>query len=375
MRIPRRSLVILGATGFLLWLFLRKADFSSVVAEMRQAVPGGLLLALAMTVLTYVVRAARWQYLLAPIGRVSFSTAFRTTVIGFAANAVLPGRVGEVLRPYLLARREGLSATATLATILLERVLDIAAVLLLFAAFVLVFDPGLAAVDPATFRAVRVGGLMAGAASLAALGVAFVAAGHPERLGRVAARVSRLLPSDLARRVGHFVEAFARGLAVMRQPRRLVMAVALSIPLWLFIAAGAWFVIRAFHMTLPYTGSFLVITFLAVGVLVPTPGAVGGFHEAFRIALNGFYGAANDRAVAAAVVLHAISIVPVSFAGLFFMAQEGLNLGRLRTIARDVREAPDPTSAPPAARPELEADVTTRPAPRVVVAGEGRRGA
>jgi uncharacterized protein (TIRG00374 family) len=338
MRIPRRSMLLIGVTALLLWLFLRHANLPSVVAEMRGARAVYLFVSLVVTFLTYVIRAVRWQYLLAPIGRVTFWTSFRITVMGFAANAVLPGRVGELLRPYLLARREGLNVAATLATILLERVLDIAALLLLFAAFVVAFEPGLAAVDPATFRAVRIGGLTAGVAALAALAVAFVAAGHPERLGRAAARLARLLPADLARRIGGIVEAFARGLAIMRQPGRLVKAVALSIPLWLSISFGAWLVMRAFHMTLPYTGSFLVMTFLAVGVLVPTPGAVGGFHEAFRLALNGFYGIANDRAVAAAVVLHAISFVPVCLAGLVFMVQEGLNLGRLRAMANDVPE-------------------------------------
>lgn len=373
MRIPRRSLLVIGVTGLLLWLFLRHASLPSVAAEMRGARPVYLFLSLAVTFLTYGIRAARWQYLLAPIGRVSFWTSFRITVMGFAANAVLPGRVGELLRPYLLARREGLNVAATLATILLERVLDIAALLLLFAAFVVAFDPGLAAVDPATFRAVRIGGLMAGLAALAALAVAFVAAGHPERLGRAAARLARLLPAHLARRIGGMVEAFARGLAIMRQPGRLVRAVALSIPLWLSIAAGAWLVMRAFHMTLPYTGSFLVLTFLAVGVLVPTPGAVGGFHEAFRLALNGFYGIANDRAVAAAVVLHAISFVPVCLAGMAFMIQEGLNVGRLRAMAHGVPEDGGGRDA----GGESPADWTDAGAasPRVPVMTDGRRGA
>ena len=97
---------------------------------------------MGITGLTYVLRAVRWQYLLVPIGHVGFGNALRTTVIGFAASAVLPARAGEVLRPWLLARKEGLSATAAFATIILERVLDTVMVLLLFGLFLLLAEPG-----------------------------------------------------------------------------------------------------------------------------------------------------------------------------------------------------------------------------------------
>ncbi len=95
-----------------------------------------------MTCVTFLVRAERWQYLLDPLGPTRFWVVFRATVIGFGASAVLPARAGEVIRPYLLARREGLSATAAFATIVVERILDLVAVLLLMAAFLMLVRPG-----------------------------------------------------------------------------------------------------------------------------------------------------------------------------------------------------------------------------------------
>src|SRR5207302_632563 len=134
---------------------------------------------------------------------------FRTTVIGFAASTVLPGRVGEVLRPYLLARREGLNATSAFATIILERALDLATVLLLFALFVFTIQPGVIAADPALMAPVKFWGGMAALGAIGGLCVLFVLAGHPERLGRAALRVERVLPERLARAVAGFVETFA----------------------------------------------------------------------------------------------------------------------------------------------------------------------
>ena len=125
MRRRVRAVLIFLLTAGLLAFSLHNADLGGVLAETRRAEPVPLLLALAATFATYALRAWRWQSLLAPIGPTHFSVAFRTTVIGFAASFLLPARAGEVIRPYLLARRERLSATAAFATIMLERLLDL----------------------------------------------------------------------------------------------------------------------------------------------------------------------------------------------------------------------------------------------------------
>ena len=120
-----------------------------------------------------------------------------------------------------------------------------------------------------------------------------------------------------------------------RHPTRLVTALALSFPMWMSIAAGIWLTSRAFHITFPYTGSFLVMTMLVVGVAAPTPGGVGAFHAAYQFAVTEFFAAPGDRAVGAAIVLHAVSFVPVTLLGLLFMAREGLTFGGARRIASD----------------------------------------
>src|SRR4029079_14736415 len=100
-------------------------------------------------------------------------------VIGFAASALLPARAGEVLRPYLLARREQLPPTACFATIILERLLDLITVLLLFVAFVLWVDPAHVSGHSGLYGRVKMGGLTAAGASVAGLVVFFFLAGHP----------------------------------------------------------------------------------------------------------------------------------------------------------------------------------------------------
>jgi uncharacterized protein (TIRG00374 family) len=333
----RTALVALLAIA-LLALFLRNADLSQVWAEVRRARLELVVVALVITGLTYLFRAIRWQYLLAPIGKVTLKNAFTTTIIGFAATALLPARAGEVLRPWLLARKEGLSATSAFATVVLERVLDTVMVLLLFGVFLLTADPGIARGDEVAFGRVKLGGAVAAALSVVALGVMFVLAGHPAVMVRIEAMLHRLLPARIAGTATRLAHTFGEGLAIVRQPGRLAVALVLSVPLWLSIAAGIWAVSHAFHIDLPYTGSFLIMALLTVGVAVPTPGAVGGFHYFYRLGTTAFYGAPNDRAVGAAIVLHAVSFLPVAVAGLILLAREGLSLSRVSTLVRPEAE-------------------------------------
>ena len=339
MRKHARTLVIVALSFGLFALFLRGAHLDVVWAEIRGADPWLLGLSCAITVLTMAFRALRWQYLLAPIGPARFGPAFRTTTIGFAASAVLPARAGEVIRPYLLARQEGLSATATFATIIIERLLDAITCVMLLASFVLFFDPGMDRADSRLYWLVEIGGITVGALALAVLAAMFVAARDPEAAGRWAYKLEHLLPGRLTHKLAGALLKFSAGLAVVRTPRRLASALMWSFPLWLSIGSGIWMVTRAFGINMPFTGSFLLIALLVVGVSVPTPGGVGGFEAAVQIGLTSFYAVPNDRAVGAALVLHAVSLLPTVVLGALFLIQDGLGFGAVRNLAHAAAES------------------------------------
>jgi len=258
-----------------------------------------------------------------------------------------------------LARRESLNATSAFATIILERALDLATVLMLFAVFVFGSAPGAIAGDPSQLALVKFGGAVAAGSAVAGLIVLFALAGHPERLGRAALRVERILPPKLASALAGLLETFAQGLAVMRDPARLVTSLALSFPMWISIATGIWLASRAFHITFPYTGSFLVMTILVVGVAAPTPGGVGAFHAAYQFAVTTFFAAPIDRAVGAAIVLHAVSFVPVTLLGLLFMTRAGLTFGSARAIVG--ASGPSTRAKEPLAHPSTSLGMTLSP--------------
>ena len=327
----RTVLVSVLAIALLGW-FLRHADLADVWVQVRQARLDLLVVGFLMVVLTYVIRAYRWQHLLRPIGPTRFRTAFRTTVIGAAALGVLPARAGDLLRPYLLARQEGLSTSATFATIIMERVLDLIAMLVLLALYVWgTADPS--RLPASLLRGIEVSAALAGAAALVLVVLTWIMAAHPERIGRLVFSAARMLPGAVADRLAGYARTFSSGFAVAREPRALAAALFWSFLLWVVIAGEAWLVAMAFGIFMPFAGSFLLQALLVIGVAVPTPGGVGSYHEAYRIGVTMFFGAANDAAVAAAIVTHAISYVPVVLTGVVFMAQDGLGFGRLPALA------------------------------------------
>jgi uncharacterized protein (TIRG00374 family) len=328
LRVRWQTLLVVLLTAGLLWLFVSSIDLNRTWEAITHADLALIVAALLVVFLTYAIRAWRWRVLLQPIGPVRFSTAFRTTVIGFTVTFLLPARIGEVLRPYLLARREGLKASSTFATVIVERLLDVCTVFLLFAL-------ALPLAEAAVSAEVKQAGIVAAATALAALVVLALLAGHPERLRGWAERMSRRLPPRASTAFAHFVQTFTEGLRVMRSPGHLAVAVAWSVPLWVTIGLSIWLTSRAFDLTFSFIGTFLVVGFLVVGVAAPTPGGAGGFHGMYLLALTQFFGADPSVAGAAAIVLHAVSFVPVTLVGLTFMWRDGLSLGSLRTMRTD----------------------------------------
>lgn len=327
----RTALVTLLAIALFAW-FLRNSNPADILRHVRSARVEYLLLALLFAALPYWLRAMRWRCLLTPIGPTSFGTVFRATVLGFTALALLPGRVGDVLRPYLVARREGLSLPATIATVVMERVLDLVAVLALLAVFVIGVDESSFA--PGLLQPIKVSATFATGAAVVLVVTMWTLATHPERIGGFVRALDRVMPHRIAHRLGELASTFSGGFAATRRPRALAVAVLWSFPIWMAFSAETWAVSKALGVDIPWSGTFLLQAMLVLGVAVPTPGGVGSFHAMYQFGAVTFFAADAQAAVAAAIVLHAISFVPISIAGLLLMAHEGLSFGQLRQLSQ-----------------------------------------
>lgn len=291
-------------------------------------------LALALTFLTYLLRAYRWKYLLLPVGRARLGRLFVTTVIGFMVNFLLPtGRLGEFARPYLLARREGFSASGALATIFLERVFDLVTVVFLVGVgLALGPTPGGAGSAEAMYG-LKVGGLVAAAGSLAGLAVMTAWVRYREAGLRFFSVIGRRLPRRVESILLRFIETFSLGLGVLKDPANLAIATVLSLALWINICLALWCGALAFGVAVPFGATFLLVGFLTVGVAVPTPGAVGGYHVMYALALTMLFGVEENVAKTAALVNHAIAFVPVSLLGVVLFTRERLSFAEVRSLS------------------------------------------
>lgn len=316
---------ILALTAGLLYLFFRGADAEAIWSAVSRARLSLVAVAVGVTILVYALRAARWRILLLPLGRAGFATCFTATVIGFMANALIPsGRAGEIVRPLLLARREGLKASAAFATIFLERLLDLVAVTLLIALQLLLGE--LPTEDASAVASLKTGGAIGLAAALGGLFLLYLSARFPAASLEWMGLPLRLFPERLRSKLQGVLTTFVEGFGILLNGRLLLASLTLSIGVWLLIASGFWLGARALGVSFPYPDTFLVIGFLTLGVAVPTPGAIGGYHYMGALALTTLFGVDASVARATVLVNHAIAFLPVTFLGIVLFLRAGLSL-------------------------------------------------
>jgi uncharacterized protein (TIRG00374 family) len=317
----------LGLTAF----FLRNAQLDRVWNAVRLARVDMLLACAVVTMFSYVLRIERWRGLLRPLGFVSFLTAGSATVIGFAANALLPGRVGEVLRPFVVARHNEISGSAALATVVVERLLDLVAIMVMLAGCIAFFSRPTN--NPEWLLTLQLGAVTGGSVGLAVLAGMFWLARSQGRNERLIKWFRSVSPSRWGPVVDRLARRFTRGLTVTGQVGPLAVAFLMSALLWastaLSIVFGSW----AFGIDISFDESIILMGMVAIGVSLPTPAGVGGYHAAYQIGATSLYGVDLDVAIGAALVIHAIAFAPVTLLGLLCLAKEGLRLGSLSGIA------------------------------------------
>jgi uncharacterized membrane protein YbhN (UPF0104 family) len=342
-----RARLLAGAlvAFLLLAFFFRGMDWAALGRAIAEARILPLLAFVVVTVLIYLVRAWRWGWLLEPLARVRFTDLFAATMVGFGSGLLIP-RAGELLRPWLVSRRYPIATSAGFATIILERIVDTLTVLLLFAAYLFVLPTPAAQREGPTFttwgRTLTAMDLVKAGGALSFVGVALVLAflalmhAYPEAVVGRLERLLSLAPRWLAGLLGRLIHSFTDGLAVLKAPLPHLAGIgAQSLLVWLLIALGFHLNHLAFGIDLPFHATFLLVAFLVVGVAIPTPGMVGGFHAAYLVALADVFGVERERAAAAGIVAHALSNLPVLVLGLAFLGRERLSLGRVAQVARE----------------------------------------
>jgi uncharacterized protein (TIRG00374 family) len=321
---------LLLAVLLLAWVF-RDTD----PRELRRALAGASLGMLALGGMLNlghnVFRVWRWGALLAPVRRdMPFRPMFAAVIVGYLTTWLVPGRLGEIVRPALLSARENVPLGPCLGTVVTDRILDGMTIVFLFAVGTLVTQlPGDAAPHVDAIRASALLLTVGIAVVLAALVAASTA---KERLSAWLAGRSRAI-----RWLGRTVLSVARGTEAMRRPALLLRIVALSVAAWLTIALGTWIGIVAAGVDVPFGAVLILLPVLALGVALPTPGGAGGYHAAMVFGLTRIFDAPRDLAVAAGILMHLAVTLPVIVLGLLLLRTERIAWGDMMAAARQVR--------------------------------------
>lgn len=306
----------------LLAFFLSKANLRDVAARISRVAPEFFLLSVACSLSTVFLRSWRWQFLLRPVARVPFGASFAATSVGFAASTVLPARAGEVVRPVVLARRTAVPLSASFASVLFERAVDLATVLLFFLFYGLWpgLHPRFTGRAATVFSSLRLLALFSGGAAVAFFLFAVLATGRNRGTRKMIALLVGWLPERFREKASGVFSSFLDGMHSVRRPRMLAATSLLSFVLWAAVCGQVYFLLRAFRLPLGPASSILVVVVTLIGLAIPTPGGVGGFHQLCQFALTLFYGVDIDAATGFAIVYWFVAFAPVTLIGFCLFA-------------------------------------------------------
>lgn len=331
----RRTLQITSIallTVFFLGFFLWKSNLRDVWRIMADTNLLWLASAFLVNWMALIFRTIRWRVLLASPKAPGFYPTFFANTTGYMLSTVLPIRAGDVARPALLSRRANVRFAEALGTVLTERILDLFSILAIFLWFCArhwnSFPNNVGVIHGGAIGCAIVLGL------LVILLVSLRFFGGAVRSLHIT--VGRILPKRFREPWMKFFDAFAKTLVIAERPGDFFTVLFATAMIWVCLTAQYSLVFIAMHHPLPYDATFFINGVTTIGVAIPTPGGVGGFHKLCQWALTSFYAFDIDSSVALALLMHLVGTVPVVVTGVTLFAREGLRWRDLRHQAEDV---------------------------------------
>ena len=324
-----RVLLGLVISAVFLVLAFRGVEFREMGEALGEANYLWLAPATACIVASIGLRAVRWRLLFYPQTDLRLSSLFGSLNVGYLVNDVLPLRLGEVVRAYLVSQLERVGVAHALSTVAVERVLDMLVTLGFLAAVMpFVTLPEGAAAKVAVVSIIAVGALL----------VMLVAGAVREWVHRLARLITGRLSQRHGDRLHGLLDSFLHGFAVLSTPRVAVPVLGLSIVIWALAALGLYFVLFAFHLYLSPAAPLFVLALVSLSFAVPaSPGYVGVFHLAVVSALKPF-DVDGATALSYAFVAHLIAFVPPMILGAAYLWRTGTSWSHIFAF----RRSPEP---------------------------------
>jgi uncharacterized protein (TIRG00374 family) len=324
--------VLLGiiiSVGFVLGIFYH-VDVVQLLTALQSVHPVPFALAAVVLVFTHVVRAWRWRYLLEPVKLVPVVPLLSAVCIGFMANMLLPAHAGEVIRAYIIGRKAQVSTIASFGTIVVERVMDFMAILLVLVVVLgtMQFPTEMASMA----RHLRLGGYISALGGGLLIGGLWFVHARTAQTMRLLRLCLAFLPARWLDRLCEALSTFAAGLQTLQRGHHLFPILGLSLFLWTAVGLSNMLVLQAFGLHFPLYAIGLLLVLQTFGATIPSgPGFIGTYHAAVMVGLTVF-GVTHELALSVALAMHASFFFPFILVGLVFLWKESLSLHDLWAI-------------------------------------------
>jgi glycosyltransferase 2 family protein len=317
-----------------LYYTLRNISLDELIASFKEVELIYVLPALVLILLTFVIRAYRWQILLRPFKQIPVNDIYAPLMIGFMGN-ILPARAGEFLRAYLVGKKQGITFAGAFSTIIVERLFDLLCLLTLFVwVFVVnvdMFDSQL------TFSGISVQtmltgfGKFCGVLVIGLLCFMFLLSYKEEQVKSWIGWLVKPLPDNWKEKIFLMVGEFALGCKIIKDPGALLQIILLSAGLWFLFVATYYPFYYAFDLQNKSLDSVLLLTVMVCVLItiLPTPGFLGSFNAGVLIALHEIMGEAEVTAVSFGMVSWAASFVVLIAGGVFFIFKDHMSMQSL----------------------------------------------
>jgi uncharacterized protein (TIRG00374 family) len=325
-----RFLVGIALGAIFLYLSVRQVNFRETWDILRQARYHYLVGLFVLNFAALWVRSVRWHVFLSPVRLIPSARLFSPLCIGMMSNFIFPARAGEFIRAYLVGRREGISKSSAFATVVVERLFDGLAIMSFLALAPFLLPP----LEGKTARLLQWSGLGIFLFYFAVLAVLLVLSHHREALSGYLDQSPFAARWKIVAAVFKAAMKFADGLAILKSRREAVSALALSYVIWILAGAINLLMMRAIGLELPLYAAFFLVVIQSFGVMVPSPGFVGGYQFAHIFAL-GIFAVPESQAFSLSIFIHTGYFFTFVGMGLFFLGREHLGLGELKRASAE----------------------------------------
>lgn len=311
----KRILLGIIISIFFLYLVLRNIDIKIIAEFIIHGNYLWLLPCIVMYTLAFVFRAHRWKFLFLPIKKFTAKQLFSSLLMGFAANNVFPMRFGEIVRAYIVGKKHNVSKSSSLATIVLERIMDSVGVLIL-----LVLSIPFLPVFPSWVKKTIFIAIILAISVFIAAGILITKKHFVDILKRVP-----FIRYELKEQIVHKIKKFIIGFEVIKDIKNFLIIIFLSVCVWVCETFNLYFLVKIVGLDLSFFALVFVVFVTIIGVMIPAaPGSLGTFEAAFVVGML-FFKIPKETAFAAALISHAIGGFYVMSLGIYYFFKEGIS--------------------------------------------------